>query len=219
MDPISNENGSKDKSFFWWIIGGVVGAVLLADLGFLHWKLFFNRPAMQLSSPVDTVLVGSSDVCPAACTALIKEATASVVFPTPYPQPTPVTVTTTQPSTPQVFYIPIGGGTTEKKEWTEIPGAEVTIDTADYPGKRTVTWEAALKVLSGNGRTYGRLKNMSSKLSITESQISASADPAVQVVSDPFSLAGGKVTYRVEMYTTTGYRATMESGRIKIMVE
>lgn len=221
MDPVSNENAPKDKST-WWAIGGFIGVLLLADLGFLHWKLLFDRPMASSSPPIDTtaVLVGSTDACPTTCTTLIKDATSSVVLPTPYPQPTaPVTLSPTQPSILQVSYIPVGGGTTEKKEWTEIPGAEVTIDTKDYPGKRTVTWEVALKVLSGNGRTYARLKNMSTKLSITDSQVSASADPAVQVQSGSFQIQDGNVTYRVEMYTTTGYRATMESGRIKIVVE
>ncbi|MDP3724618.1 MAG: hypothetical protein Q8R11_03220 [bacterium] len=220
MDSVSNENAPKDKLSPWWMIGGIVGVFLLADLGFLHWKVLFDRPAIPLSpSTAPIALIDSPTACPTTCAALIKDATSSIVLPTPYPQPTPVTISSTQPNPPQVSYIPIGGGTTEKKEWAEIPGAEVTIDTANYEGKRTVTWEAALKVLSGNGRTYARFKNMSTKLSITDSQISASADPAVQVVSEPFSLAGGKVTYRVEMYTTTGYRATLESGRIKITVE
>ncbi len=198
------------------LIVGILLSVVVADLVVLNILVLRKQ-----SAPQEVVVSGvTPQTCPSACIAAITEATASVALPTIYPVPSPVATQAPSRAEPREYYIPLGGGlSTSKRDWTDMVGVETYINSAKYSGRLTVTWDATLKILSGNGVAYARLVNVTDNQILYETEISGSAENGVRVESSPFKLAQGNKLYRVQLKSNTGYEATIASGRIKIVIE
>lgn len=115
-------------------------------------------------------------------------------------------------------YIPLGWvASSSALDWTTITTQSIIIDTNDYPGYTSAVFEAFLMPYQGNGKAYSRLYNATDAQAILGSEVSVSAIDYTWVSSSNFSLSSGKKTYNIQLKTTTGYAATMQNARIKIL--
>ena len=151
---------------------------------------------------------------------LSKRISALEQSPSPIVQlPTSTTSTTTTTSTAKYpLYIPIGtGGGSSAFDWTTINTSEVEIDPADYSGYTNMYLEVELKSYQGNGRAYARLINYTDSTGLAASEVSTTSENYTTVVSSGFKLGSGKKKYRLQLKTLTGYEASTQSVRIKVV--
>ena len=119
----------------------------------------------------------------------------------------------------KITYIPIPGSmTTTSMEWADAPGTDIYIDMAkDYGKVSWVDWEAVLKVDSGNGKAFARLYDVTHKIGVNGSEVSASlAIPAQAASTGNMSFWAGRNLYRVQIKSLNSYEVTFSGGRIKI---
>lgn len=197
---------------------------VIANLFVLDYWIVTREPVpnQRFSPLIQDTSEKITAVCPVSCIDAIKEATSAIALASPVPvqSPTGVAPSTVTRSEPREYYVPLaGGGSTTKRDWVDIGAAETYVDTTKYPSKITTTWDASLKILSGNGHAFARLINVTDNQILGETEISGSSDTGVRVESKPFTLIAGNKLYRVQMKTNTGYEATINAGRIKIVVE
>lgn len=214
---------SVTPSFPWKTVGGILLVLaVIANIAVLDYWIVTREPVpnQRFSPLVQDTSEKITAVCPASCIDVIKEATSAITA-SPFPAQSPV-VTAQQIARqePREYYVPLaGGGSTTKRDWVDIGAAETYLDTSRYPSAITVTWDASLKILSGNGHAFARLINVTDNQILQETEISGSSETGIRVESKSFKLISGNKLYRVQLKTNTGYEATITSGRIKIVVE
>ena len=119
----------------------------------------------------------------------------------------------------KITYIPIPGSmTTTSMEWADAPGTDIYIDMAkDYGKVSWVDWEAVLKVDSGNGKAFARLYDVTHKIGVNGSEVSASSATPTQAASTGnMSFWAGRNLYKVQIKSLNSYEVTFSGGRIKI---
>lgn len=119
----------------------------------------------------------------------------------------------------KITYIPIAGSmTTTSMEWADAPGTDIYIDMVkDYGKVSWVDWEAVLKVDSGNGQAFARLYDVTHKIGVNGSEVSAkTATPSQAASSGNMSFWAGRNLYRVQIKSLNSYEVTFSGGRIKI---
>jgi len=123
-------------------------------------------------------------------------------------------------SQPQVIYIPLGGGgSTTSKEWTDVGNAEVYFDIGDYPNIDRVYFEGFIKVQHGNGRAFARLYDVTHSIGVQGSDIYTGSESYSLVESGSLNFWQGKNLYRIQIKSLNGYEASVDSGRIKILLK
>lgn len=133
--------------------------------------------------------------------------------------PTGGTTTIIQTANREIF-IPLGSGSIKKKDWSDLPGLEVTIDTTKYSEIESVVFEATIWPEGGNGRAYARLKNISDNNPFVESQISAASTAGELKSSGKIPIPSGSKKYGVQAKTDIdNFAANVENARIKITLK
>lgn len=118
------------------------------------------------------------------------------------------------------IYIPLGQGESTAKEWKDVGGVEVYIDTAKYPEIDSVVFEAAMHVSpSGTGTAYARVRNVTDGPTVWFSEVSTTSVVSTLLQSQKISLTSGKKLYRVQMYATHQYPAILDFARIKVVLK
>ena len=210
----------------------VLGILVLVNLGFLNWSLFFKKEATSTLSPTlpKEVIVTptealttpgeetspdldqSATTCPTSCLKAIEEATSGLEAANSTTQPS-----TNQPAVKEI-YIPLGSGSTMSQDWVEMAGVEAVVDSANYPNVKEIIFEAVLKIPSANGKVYAKLYDVNNKHDVWFSEVNSEGPIAYRAESAPISLSSGRNLYRVKMKTSMGYEAVLDSARIKIVL-
>lgn len=204
----------------WWvkIILVVLGAGLFLNLLIIDWRLFFAPQAPVAPTPQAQVLP-QAEQCPGPCLDLLAEVAT---------QPAAVQekivervvereVAVGQPTSPRVFYIPLGGSASStSRDWVDVPGSGSFVNLSEYAGVSSVVWEVFLRVDQGNGRAYARLFDKTHSIAVAGSEISTDSQSFALVGSGQLSLWAGNNDYRVQIKSLTGYEAFLESPRLKI---
>lgn len=125
---------------------------------------------------------------------------------------------TTQTSTKKSpAYIPLGsGGNTTDKNYYSINAYQVSIDPGDYPGYSNMQLEATLNLNEAVGTINARLYNSADSSAISSSNVSTTSTTATLVTSSGFTLPAGKKTYVLQVQSTQGYQANIQSARIRV---
>ena len=159
----------------------------------------------------------ADQLCPEACMSQIYEATTSVKIsqqPTSTPEVTP---TSESPTTVKEFFVPFGSGSSMASDWQDIQGIQVTFDTANYPELKSVTFEASLRIPTGNEIAYIRLYNATDKHPIWDSEVSVEGGTPKLLVSKPITLGSGSKLYQVQMKTSLKFQAIFDQARLHII--
>lgn len=129
----------------------------------------------------------------------------------------PVVTISSNQSRP-VTYIPfVSSGSSAATDWTDVIGQDIVINTDDYPGYTAMYLEASLQCFQGNGAAYARIKTTDDGTSILSSQLNTTSENYTYVTSTSFKLPSGKKTYRIQLKTLTGYAASIQNARIKVV--
>lgn len=137
------------------------------------------------------------------------------------PTPTRLVVNTPfykEKATPKEFILPLGSGSTTSVDWKEIPGAEITIDTSNYPTINKVVFEVFLSIPTANGFTHAKLVNATDKRDVWFSEVTMETNTVTKREA-VINLEEGKKTYKVMMKSTMGYEAVLHNARIIITTE
>ncbi|MCL5113755.1 MAG: hypothetical protein M1372_01125 [Patescibacteria group bacterium] len=215
---------------------GVFAALVFINILVLDLLIFFGKsqpPALRTivlkqDQPATTSQdFGSKNSCPSNCIKKIEEATASVKLtqtPSPKPTaistPTPAQTQTTTPSSSGVkeYFIPVGAGSLSSGDWTDLAGAQTTIDSNQYANIKSVVFEVSLRIPTGNETAYARLFNVTDKHPVWYSDVSIDGGTPKLVFSQPITLEQGVRTYQVQMKTSLLYPAYIDQSRIHITI-
>ena len=176
-------------------------------------------------TPSPLVPSGSSaDTCGSVCQQTIDEkvsqAMSTVSGKETIKETKVVEKTSSKTSQPQVIYIPLGGGgSTTNTTWTDVGNAEVYFDLNDYPNFSEARFEGFIKVKNGNGKAFARLYDVTHSIGVQGSDIETTSENFTMVDSDPLAFWRGKNLYRVQIKSLNGYEASIDSGRIKIVLK
>ena len=128
--------------------------------------------------------------------------------------------TTTSTSQPQVIYVPLGGGgSTTNKEWTDVGNAEVYFNIGDYSNVDRIYFEGFINVKHGNGKAFARLYDVTHGIGVQGSDIYTDSESFSLVESGSLSFWQGKNLYRIQIKSLNGYEASIDSGRIKVILK
>jgi hypothetical protein len=198
-------------------------ALLVAiNLVFLDLFLIISPKSYDSAASVTVQTVSpspSDEPCPAACLATIQEfvhttSSSSVLqttlTPTPTQKPSGIAPTTTE------LFIPFGSGSGAGTDWQDIPGLLATINTANYGQIQTVTFEASLRIPTGNQAAYARLYNVTDKHPVWFSEVSLEGGTPQLLISAPIQLDVGNKTYQVQLKTSLGSLTFIDQARLRI---
>lgn len=210
---------------------------LTLNLGIINYTVFFKKPEavtniqpqyitqtkfpdnLNKSSSIQTGL-DSSQV-----SALIQEATSSLTLQVEQLQDAVkltkpvVTNTTVSKNTVKELYIPLGSGSTSSKDWIDLSGVEVYITPENYGKIKEMYFEATLRIPSGNGTAYARLKNVTDSVSFFESEVSKDGSSGQLISSGKLPLYSVTKLFRVQLKSSLGAEVVLDNARIKIFVE
>lgn len=110
----------------------------------------------------------------------------------------------------------IGSGSTNKRDWTTIDAASITIDTHNYQNIKAVYFESGLSVIGGE--VYARLINTGSDLPNYSSALKHNNQTATWKTAQ-INLDDGNHTYAVQLRTSSGETAQLTGARIRIIAD
>jgi len=126
------------------------------------------------------------------------------------------TATTSVSPTNKELYIPLGTGTNITKEWTDVKGAAVYIDTRLYSKMKKVTFEVSVGIPSGSQIVHVRLYNATDNHPVWYSEMSMSGSGPELLTSSGITLDNGNKLYQVQMKSQLGVSTNLLQSRIHI---
>ncbi len=116
------------------------------------------------------------------------------------------------------FFIPLGAGTTNSGDWTDITGAEAVIDSSKYGKIKKVTFDVSARSPNNNQIIYVRLFNDSNQAWVSNSEVDfPSGTTQYYLPSSPITLGYGVKLYKVQMKTQLLFPAVLDQARIHII--
>jgi len=118
---------------------------------------------------------------------------------------------------PKIIYIPIlSEGGTILTGWTNIVPSEFYFDLNNYPGAKSVKFEAYLMAVHGSALVYGRLYDNSNMRGVDNSEISTQSDGFVLLQSSGVTIWRGNNKYTVQLRSANGTEVQLKEARLKI---
>jgi len=163
-----------------------------------------------------------TSACPQACISEIYQATSSSQIQESTTTTTTLTPTSTPEqtqaiATPKEFFVPFGSGSSTAADWENIPGVVATINTNNYPELKTVTFEATVRIPTGNQTAYIRLYNATDKQAFLDSEMSWEGGTTQLLISRSLAFPSGNKTYQVQMKTQLKFQAIFDQARLHII--
>ncbi|MDE2026871.1 MAG: hypothetical protein KGJ07_10395, partial [Patescibacteria group bacterium] len=156
----------------------------------------------------------------------ILPSTLPLVSPTALPTIAPTSIPTTIPSQsslPEVsnnavkeYFIPMGGGSSQASDWTDVPGATAQVDFGSYNSIKEVHFEASVVIPTGNETASVRIFNVTDKHPVWYSEITLTNGQFIS--SNPVVYDTGSKLYQVQMKTSLQFLATLVQSRIHIIL-
>lgn len=195
--------------------------LVLLNLLFLDFLLVSNQNVQIIEKTISVPSI--VDACPKTCLSEISQATReatlsikSSVAPTPLPTVKQISQVSASSSVKE-FFVPFGVGSNSSDDWQDVPGLKATLDPANYGNIKTVTFEATIRIPTGNETAYVRLFNVSDKHPVWFSEISLEGGTPQLLISKPIALDLGNKTYQIQMKTSLKYPAFLDQSRLHII--
>ncbi len=116
-------------------------------------------------------------------------------------------------SGPKTQYITLGGGETSQTAWTDISGAEVTLDIADFGQIKQIFFEVSL--YSQSGKVLARLWDKRTGTIIAGSETEHIAGDA-QVKSSPVTISPGGRTLILQLKSEVAQPVKANTSRLRV---
>lgn len=222
---------------FLMIVSLLLFFLLAAYTGYLHVQIrkletakseisnlpTLNTPDFPLKT-VDTNGLSEFVVDYSAIYDKIKEATATLTarvdaLANASPKTTVITNTTSSTGGVKEYYIPLGYGSTNSTSWIELPGVEAYLAPANYGKITGFYFEAGIRIPTGNGRVYARIKNVTDNVGLFESEVYRDGTSTGLISSGKIPIPTTTKLYRVELKSSLGVEVVLDNARLKIFVQ
>lgn len=238
MVPNARETAPVTKPFSWFTLGLILlaGAVL-ANLAFLNYLVLWSRyntkaTADSVESPTATDVTLQKSAAPESkntgvaidyteINKLVQTATSSLTQRVEeLSTAAEKTTVSTGISAVKVkeYYIPLGTGETSSSDWVDLPGVEAYLAPSNYGQITGLYFEAGIRIPTGSGRVYARLRNVTDNIGLVESEVSQEGTNTGLASSGKIPIPVGTKLYRVQLKSTLGTRVVLDSARIKLFV-
>lgn len=117
------------------------------------------------------------------------------------------------------YFIPLGSGTNQTNEWTDVPGVQATVDFGQYKEIKEIRFEASVYVPTANQAVSVRLYNVTDKHPVWYSEVTMpSGESSKNLVSSPVAYDTGSKVYQVQMKVQLQAVATLVQSRIHVIL-
>ncbi|MFH1826998.1 MAG: hypothetical protein ABH812_01015 [bacterium] len=162
------------------------------------------------STEVTNKKEGKSASCPNSCISAIQEATSSSMI----AAQTPIKIQSNQT---KEYYLPIGSGSEDAFDWTDVPGLSIYVNPANYNNIKSVVFEGSVTIPNAVQDVWLRLYNSTDKHPVWFSDLSfPSGTKSYLQISQYINFDAGNKLYSVQMKTQLGATANVDQARIKI---
>src|SRR3989344_2681064 len=216
------------------VVLGVVLVFLIANIILLDYVLFsgtFTSRDVELVQPLALPDITETSVPPkASVTAkiqtsaeinnLIKIATESLTLGIDAIVGNGQQVTTVTQNQPvKEYYVPLGTGSTNSTTWVDLPGVEAYIAPSNYGTIVEMYLEVAVRVPTGSGQVFARLKNVTDNNSLFESEVSYEGTAGKLISSGKIPVPTQTRLYRMQLRSSLGAEVVLDNARIKLFVK
>lgn len=203
----------------------VLFILVAANLIYLDVNLFSNKDSLTIKTiekETKTIVEKQlkeetnekkDNTCSDSCILKIQEATSSGKKEVT----SPASSFQSQTSVTKEYFIPLGSGSLASKDWTDVSGVQVVIDSLRYGNIKSVVFEPSVHIPTGNETAYIRLYNVTDKHPVWFSEVSIDGGTPQLLFSQPITLDSGVKTYQVQMKTSLNYPAVIDQARIHIL--
>lgn len=140
----------------------------------------------------------------------------------PSPTQTPQAQIYQQPQTAinsvKEYYVPLGNGQGNSQTYENILGAQAYINSTSYTNIKTITFEAAVYIPTGNETAWIQLYDVTQGHPVWNSEMSWSGGNAQYLVSSPITLDNGNNLYQVQIKTQLPAYAQVNQSKIHIIL-
>lgn len=211
----------------WLKIFGIIILVnlLLLDIFFII-SLVRKKPDLkplvgeEITDSSESIPALSQNTCPEACLAEIEQALAEslATVETTSREILYTPLVPTPQSQAKAVYIPlVTSASTVKMDWTDIVPSDFYFDLTDYPGAKSVRFQAYLKALHGAGRVYVHLYDDTNKRAVDYSDLSTQSPNYELLTSSPLAIWRGNNLYRVQLRSINGTEVFLQEARLKVL--
>jgi len=209
----------------------VLIALILGNLVILNIFLINNLNKEKENIPSNVLSEGKSNnleqtsspnaansFCPASCIDKISEVSLSLDALSQTQKNTQTGGAATTFSSQKEYFISLGSGSSQAKDWTDVPGAEAIVDGSAYGNIKQVTFQASLYTPTGNQTAYARLYNVTDKHPVWNSDVSIEGGTPQLLISSPITLENSAKKYQVQMKTQLSAITNLVQSRIYIQL-
>ncbi len=134
-------------------------------------------------------------------------------------KPTKTTAPSTAPSAPSTreLFVSFGKGQSSGIDWSDITGAETSINASQFGSIKSIYFEVTLSIPSTQGIAYARLYNASDAKPVEGSDVSTTNSGATFLISQPIALEGTKL-YKVQTKSTENKDVIISQSRIRVVL-
>ncbi len=208
---------------FLFSIEGIVIILLVANIIFLNLYILHNLSAAKstanTTAPSPTAAVSSNSplsssptILPTTCPNCLNQTLSPTVLPVN---------TSSQPVVNPVkdYFIPLGSGTNQTSDWTDIPGVQAIVDFGQYQNIKEIHLEASIYVPTANETVSVRLYNQSDNHPVWYSEMTTDGSASDYLTSPAIIYDTGSKLYQVQMKTQLQYPANLVQSRIHVVLK
>lgn len=194
--------------------------LLLVCANILLLDIVFFSPKDEKSNEVNEKNVGTTtqvrdSECSLGCVKKINETISTLLSEKIIVTPSPIVLLPRAASIKEII-VPIGTGLTRSSEWEDLPGADVYIDTSNYPPIRKAIFEIYLNITTGQGQMNAKLFNVTDKHDVWFSEVSVDGGGVAKREAE-VTLEKGNKLYRVMAKSTLNAEAVVQNARIRLL--
>lgn len=190
-----------------FIIVGAIILFLLANVIFLNLAIVKNKSTS-----------GNIILTPTPLATIYASASPTMIA-SPTPSPISSVVPKSSVSVIKDYFIPLGSGSNQAGDWTDVQGAQVTVDLGQYQDIKEIHLESSIDVPTANGTVSIRLYNTTDKHPVWNSEVTANANMGLYLVSSALTYDSGSKLYQVQIKTQLKVLANLSQSRIHVIVK
>lgn len=117
------------------------------------------------------------------------------------------------------YFIPLGSGTNQTNDWTDVAGAQVSVNFGQYQNIKEVRFEATVTTPTSSQVVWVRLFNTTDKHPVWYSEVQTQGESSAYLVSQPLTYDTGLKTYQVQMKTQLQGLTNLTQARIHVVLQ